>query len=632
MGGRLVAMNYEIRLPYLISDGMVLQREKRIKIWGEAKPESDITVVFCEKKYSVTTDRNGKWEIALSDLEAGGPYEMVITCGDQEKVIRDILVGDVWVLGGQSNMELPVARTLDLFEEEIKVADCSGIRKFSVPMTYNFHGPQEELSEGSWTCVTPETVYDFSAVGYFFAKKLYEAYHIPVGLIQTAVGGTPAEAWMSEKSLIQFERFQEMLSLCKNDAYVDGIKEKEEKQNAQWYEDLNAKEPGFQDAKGYWYSETYDDRDWKEMILPRSFRGTELENYKGSVWFRKEFIIPEGLEVEEAKLLLGTIIDGDETYLNGVLIGSTGYQYPPRRYKIPAKLLKPGKNVLAVRVIITQNIGAFVTDMPYFIKINNERIPMDGTWKYRIGASNKAQEPLTFFQYKPTGVYNSMIYPLRNYAIQGVLWYQGESNTGHPEDYAELFKTVIKDWRSTFDSGEFPFLYVQLANYCPWRMEPEESGWARVREHQRRTLSVANTGMAVIYDVGEYNDLHPQDKKTVGERLALWAMKMVYGEDIVCSGPIYDHMEIEGNRIRLYFNHIGSGLITKGEKLKTFLICGKDGKYHKAEAFIDGDTVLVHSEQVKEPVNVRYGWADNPEEANLYNKEGLPASTFTTEQ
>lgn len=625
-------MNKELLLPHLISDGMVLQREKRIKIWGEAKPESDINVMFCDQKYTSVADKNGKWEIILSDLKPGGPYEMVITCGEQRKVIRDILVGDVWVLGGQSNMELPIERTLDLFEEEVKNANCPEIRQFSVPMTYNFHGPQEELSGGSWTSVTPETIYDFSAVGYFFAKKIYDTYHIPIGLIHAAVGGTPAEAWISEENLKPFERFKEMLTLCKDDAYVNGIIKNEERENALWYEELNAKEPGFHDAKGYWYSETYDDTDWKEMILPRRFNDTEIGNFKGSVWFRKEFVIPEELKEEEAKLVLGTIVDGDETYLNGVLIGSTGYLYPPRRYNIPANLLKPGKNVLAVRVIITQNIGAFVTDMPYFIQLSNKKIPVDGVWKYRIGAGMRAQKPLTFFQYKPTGVYNSMIYPIRKYAIQGVLWYQGESNTGHPEDYGELFKTVIKEWRSTFDSGEFPFLYVQLANYCPWRMEPEESGCAGVREQQRRTLAVHNTGMAVIHDVGEYNDLHPQDKKTVGERLALWAMNMVYGEEIVCSGPIYERMEVEGNQIRLYFKYIGSGLVAKGEELKGFLICGKDGKYHEAEAFIDGDTVVVHSELVKEPVNVRFGWADNPEEANLYNKEGLPASPFTTEE
>ncbi len=626
-----MANNYEIKLPYLISDGMVLQRDKLVKIWGEAVPDSFITLTFCNQQFTAATDKRGKWEIFLPGMQPGGPYDMVVECGMQKKIVHNVLIGEVWVLGGQSNMQIPISRTLDLFEEEVKNTDCPGIRKFSVPEVYNFHGPQEELSGGSWICANPQSIYEFSAVGFFFAKKLYDQYRIPIGLIHTAIGGTPAEAWISENSLRRFGRFREMLTLCKEDSYVNGIKEAEEKRNQKWYKDLNANDAGLQEEKGCWYKEGYDDTDWKEITLPESFRGTELEKIKGSVWFRKEIMVPERFAGAKGKLVLGTIIDGDETYLNGVLIGNTGYLYPPRRYEIPEKLLKPGKNVLTVRIIMTQNIGAFVTDMPYFIKVNGEKIPISGTWKYRIGTSTEALPPTTFFQYKPAGVYNGMIYPLRHYAIQGVLWYQGESNTGQPEDYGELFKTVISDWRSVFSCGEFPFLYVQLANYCPWRMEPENSGWARLREEQRRALSVTNTGMAVIHDVGEYNDLHPQDKKTVGERLALWARKLVHGEDLECSGPIYDHMEVEGDKIRLHFTHTGSGLKVEGNELETFEICGREGKYQNAEAYIDGDTVVVFCEEIKNPVNVRYGWSDNPEKANLYNLEGLPASTFTTE-
>jgi sialate O-acetylesterase len=626
-----MASNYEIKLPYLISDGMVLQRDKRVKIWGEAAPDSFITLTFCNQQFTAATDEHGKWEILFPKMQHGGPYDMVIECGMQKKIIHDVLIGEVWVLGGQSNMQIPVARTLDLFEEEVKSTDYPGIRKFSVPEVYNFHGPQEELFGGSWVSADPQSIYEFSAVGFFFAKKLYDQYKIPIGLIHTAIGGTPAEAWISENSLRRFDRFREMLTLCKEESYVNGIKEAEEKRNQKWYENLNANDAGMLEEKDCWYREDYDASDWKEIDLPRSFRGTELEKIKGSVWFRKEIIVPEWLAGTAGKLVLGTIIDGDETYLNGVPVGNTGYLYPPRRYELPEGLIKPGKNVLTVRVIMTQNIGAFVTDMPYFIKINGEKIPISGTWKYQVGTLMEALAPTTFFQYKPAGVYNGMIYPLRNYAIQGVLWYQGESNTGQPEDYYELFRTVISDWRSIFSCGEFPFLYVQLTNYCPWRMEPENSGWARIREEQRRALSIANTGMAVIHDVGEYNDLHPQDKKTVGERLALWARKLVHGEDLVCSGPIYDHMEVEEDKIRLHFTHTGSGFRIKGKELKTFTICGEDGKYQNAKAYIDGDTVIVFCEEIKNPVNVRYGWSDNPEEANLYNREGLPASTFTTE-
>lgn len=625
----MIQKNY-IWLSPLISDGMVLERDSKVPIWGKATIGEIISLTFLDKSYQTKVDEKDTWEIILNDLPAGGPFEMVIQCGTEQKIIKDILVGDIWVLGGQSNMQIPIARTLDLFEDEVKNAECTGIRQFAVPQVYNFHAPQDELTGGNWISVTPESINSFSAIGYFFAKKLYEKYQVPIGMLFTAIGGTPVEAWLSEKTLRKFDRLKETLSQCQDDDYVAGIQHMEETRNNKWYNDLYEKDAGHHDMKAPWYSEDCDDADWSDIELPRSFRGTELEEIRGCVWFRKEIFIPDHMTAGKAKLVLGTIVDGDDTYVNGVQVGNTGYLYPPRRYVIPEGLLKKGKNILTVRVIMTQNIGAFVTDMPYFLKANGEELPLSGTWKYRIGTKMEAQSSTTFFQYKPTGVYNGMIYPLRKYSIKGVLWYQGESNTGHPDDYGDLFKAVIKDWRDTWELGEFPFLYVQLANYCPWKMEPEVSGWARVREEQRKTLEVPNTGMAVIHDVGNYNDLHPQNKKAVGNRLALWAMKLVYGEDIVYCGPIYSHMEMEGDKIRLYFNHVGSGLIAKGGELKTFSICGKDGKFITADAKIVNDTVVVSGKDLKEPVAVRYAWADNPEGANLYNREDLPSSSFTT--
>ncbi|NLJ96534.1 MAG: sialate O-acetylesterase, partial [Clostridiales bacterium] len=339
---------------------------------------------------------------------------------------------------------------------------------------------------------------------------------------------------------------------------------------------------------------------------------------------------PEHMAGKEGKLVLGTVIDADDTYINGVQIGNTGYLYPPRRYKIPEGLLKAGKNVITVRTIITGNIGGFVTDMPYFVKVGNEQIPVSGIWKYKVGAITKPQNPSTFFQNMPSGVYNGMIYPLRNYTIRGVLWYQGESNTGNPDDYKDLFKAVISDWRRLWKQDDLPFYYVQLANYCPWRLENEVSGWAQVREAQRQVMELPNTGMAVIIDVGMYNDLHPWDKKSVGGRLALWALNSIHGEDNVPSGPIYNRMTIENNTVRLYFDYIGGGLTLKGDKLETFEISGDDGVFYPADAKISGDNVLVSCKKVSNPKRVRYAWANNPERANLYNKEGLPASPFIT--
>ncbi len=621
---------YAIKLPYLISDGMVLQRDEKVRIWGEASPMEKLILTLGDNQYTAMTGEDGKWEVLLNNLSAGGPYEMVIECNNKKNVVKDILIGEVWVLGGQSNMEMPFERALDLFEEETELADYPLIRKFAVPEAYDFNGPGEELSSGNWVPVTPESVLDFSAAGYFFAKKLYDRYKIPIGLIHTAVGGTPAEAWISEATLAGFKRFEKTLFLCRDPEYVNGVKASDEALIKNWHKKLDETDKGLLENTP-WFSGGYEDSGWSGMNLPASFHGSELEELKGAVWFRKEFFIPEGMQTGKAKLYLGTIINGDDTYINGLKIGTNDSLFARRRYEIPEGLLKPGKNLLAVRVIITRHMGAFVTDMPYFLRIGNSRIPLSGTWKYRIGTKTEPLAPTTTFIFKPAGAYNGMIYPLRKYTVRGVLWYQGESNTDYTADYKELFETVIKEWRNTWDCGEFPFLYVQLANYCPWRLEPPVSRWAQVREAQRKALEVSGTGMAVIYDAGEYNDIHPRDKKTVGERLALLAGNLVYGEDLVSSGPLFDRKEIEGDKIRLYFSHVGGGLKVKGSYLKTFTISEGDGRFTEGDAVIEGNTVLVSGKDGKKPTAVRYAWTDNPEEANLYNEEGLPASPFTTE-
>ncbi len=620
--------NFKLWLSPLISNGMVLQRDSNVNICGRGIPGEGLQLNFSNKDYSTIVSEDGSWNILLSGLEPAGPYDMIINHGGEEKTIKDVLVGDVWVLAGQSNMQLPVGRTLDLFENEVRDACYPNIRQFTVPMIYDFHSPVDELSGGSWVPVTPETVYDFSAVGYFFSKKLYDKYEVPIGLLFTAIGGTPAEAWISENSLLSFERFHELISLSKDDSYIENKIKQETDDNFNWYRELYKKDEGLKNKQLPWYSEEYNDKDWNHMELPASFRGTELEPIRGSVWFRKEITLPEHMAAREGKLLLGTIIHADETYINGTKVGNTDYLYPPRRYSIPKGLLKAGKNIITVRTIMTQDIGGFVENMPYYIKVGEEQIDLSGTWKYKVGNIIRPQGPTTFLEYRPIGLYNGMIYPLRNYSIKGVLWYQGESNTGEPYDYEELLETVISDWRRLWQQGDFPFYYVQLANYCPWRIEPEESGYAQVREAQRKLMRLANTGMSVIIDVGMYNDIHPWDKKTVGERLALWALNFVHGEANVCSGPIYKEMTIEDNKVRLDFDYTGSGLIIKGDKLETFEVCGKDGIFYPAQAVIEDDSVIVSCSTIPKPEKVRYGWADNPEGANLYNREDLPASPF----
>ena len=333
-----------------------------------------------------------------------------------------------------------------------------------------------------------------------------------------------------------------------------------------------------------------------------------------------------------ARLLLGRVVDSDRTYVNDKFVGSVSYQYPPRKYDLPENLLKAGKNTIVVRVINNVGRGGFLLDKPYQLIAGNRTIDLKGPWQYKLAATMEPLPGKTFIEWQPLGLYNGMIAPLLNYTIKGVIWYQGESNTARPHEYQKLFPALIADWRRQWNQGDFPFLYVQLANYMQAKDQPSESNWAELREAQLKTLSVPDTAMAVAIDIGEWNDVHPLDKEDVGKRLALGAQKVAYGDDtVVYSGPIYQSMEIEGNRITLAFTHVGSGLIAKGGKLKEFAIAGADKKFVWATAKIEGDKVIVRNDDIPNPVAVRYAWADNPEGANLYNKEGLPASPFRTD-
>ncbi|HHT49245.1 MAG TPA: sialate O-acetylesterase [Firmicutes bacterium] len=612
----------------ILSDGMVLQRETPVKIWGQGVPNEEVRVAFRDKVYTTTTDAHGTFRLVLEPMTPGCPFTMQISQGQTEISIGDILVGDVWLLGGQSNMELPIRRTLDLFEEEVKTARNPFIRQFTVPMLYDFHGPRTELSGGEWKAVTPETVLDFSAVGYFFAQALYEKYKLPIGLIQTAVGGTPVEAWMSEEVIKRIGGYEELLAQCKDHQFVQRTLTSEQERMERWYRQLNREDQGCQDGANPWSKPDYDDTAWSEFRVPALWTGSELETVQGAVWFRKKFEVPAEMLRYEGLLRLGAIIDGDDTYLNGVLVGKTDYKYPPRKYMVPPGVLRAGVNTLAVRVICNRNTGGFMKDKAYSLTAGPYTIDLTGPWKYKIGAVMPVLPQLTFFQYKPTGVYNGMIAPLKHYALKGFLWYQGESNTHHPDNYQLLFTEMIKNWRATWQQGELPFLYVQLPNFLASFEQTPGSNWARLREEQRRTLSVPNTGMAVTIDLGEYNDLHPQNKKDVGRRLALCARQLVYKEKIVAQGPSLKQMEVKGKTIELRFTGIGSGLVAKDGPLGGFEVCGDDRKFHPATAEIEDDRIRVFSPLVEKPVGLRYAWADHPTEANLYNREGLPASPF----
>lgn len=620
-----------IKLPQLISHGMVLQRNTTVPIWGWADPGETVTLDFNHQKRSTVTSADGRWEIALSPMKEGGPFTMELS-GSNKITINDILIGDVWICSGQSNMAQTMERVKDRFPQVIAETNNPNLRYFFIPTTFNFQSPQTDLPPGNWRPATPEYILQFSAIGFFFAKSLYEKYQIPVGLINTSVGGSPAEAWLSGNALKKFPDHLAIADKFKAPTYLDSIRNSDNARRSAWFKNVNASDSG-RLQKPDWHTVALDDKNWQSFNVPGYWSDQGLK-INGVVWFRKKIALPESLAGKEARLFLGNIVDQDSVFINGKFVGTTGYQYPPRKYNVPAGTLIAGDNLISIRVINSSGRGGFYKDKPYLLKIGGDTVSLQGPWKYKVGMISPPIPSSTTFQYQPGGLFNGMIAPLLPYRMKGVIWYQGESNTAKATEYETLFPEMIRDWRAHWKVGEFPFLYVQLANFMQTTSEPVESNWAALREAQRRALRVSNTAMVVAIDAGEWNDIHPTDKKTVGERLALAAEKLAYKEkNIVYSGPSMKSSAVQGNKIVITFTNVGGGLITKDQKEPGyFSICGPDKKYVWAKAEIKGDKVIVWSDKVSNPVAVRYAWADNPEGANLYNREGLPASPFTTEK
>lgn len=617
----------QIRLPRLISDGVVLQRNTEIKIWGWAAPGERVELVLDNQKFSATTDSDGEWHLYLPPREAGGPYEMVFE-GSNIVKIEDVLFGDVWVCSGQSNMELPMERVKELYSKEIKSATNRQIRYFKIDTRYDFKSERADLESGTWQKADPLSVLDFSAVGYFFARYLQAQTNVPIGLISAAVGGSPVEAWMSSDALTDFPDILAEAERFQNDSLIDAIEKEDQLRADKWYKKLNANDPGLKK----WHAADFNDSEWEELILPGLIAKDASDTINGVWWFRKQVLIPKSMTGKSGKLWLGRIIDADSAFINGKFAGTTSYQYPPRRYQFADDLLIEGLNQISVRVINSKGQGGFIPDKPYFIAVGKDTINLSGTWKYRQAYKMPPLDDPTFIRWKPTGLFNAMIAPLLNFSISGVIWYQGESNTKNPEQYKALFPAQIRNWRNRWQQ-DFPFIYVQLANFMDPALQPTESAWAMVRQAQLETLTVGNTGMAVAIDIGEWNDIHPLRKEEVGYRLSLWARHLKYKEHaLVCSGPIYKSHLLRDNKMEITFDHTGGGLVAKGGgDLMGFSIAGKDGVFRWAKAVIKADKVLVWHDEISRPVKVRYAWADNPHNANLYNTEGLPASPFGIE-
>lgn len=621
----------QIKLPKLVSDGMVLQRNEEVKIWGWAAPEESVTLHFKDETYTTTATAEGDWEFTLPDQPAGGPFQMVFESSNKI-TLNNILFGDVWLASGQSNMELTMERLKYTYPEIIKNSENPYIREFQVPDAYNFKKKYEDFEGGSWKIANPNNVLNFSGIAYLFARELFDHYDVPVGIINAALGGSPVESWMSEETLEQFPDAFEELQRFKNDSLIAAIQQSDRQRSDDWYGELNEKDRGF-NAEPNWSEPGANDSNWEIMEIPGFWADeTPLGLTNGVVWFHKEIDVPAQMTGKKAALWMGRLVDQDYVYVNGEMVGTTGYQYPPRRYVVDEGILKEGKNMIAVRLINSAGKGGFIPDKPYYLAVGKDTIDLKGDWKYRLGAEMSPLESQTFIRWKPGGLYNREIAPLTNYRIKGVIWYQGEANTGEADKYEERFEAMIKNWRDARNQGDFPFLFVQLANFMESYNEPAESNWAELRQAQLNTLDVPNTGMAVAIDLGEWNDIHPLNKMDVAKRLSLLARKLAYGEeDIVASGPVPENATSEGNKVTITFKNTGSGLMVKGESLKEFAIAGEDGNFKWANAKIRGNTVVVWNEDIKKPEKVRYAWADNPDEANLYNEEELPATPFEIE-
>ena len=526
----------KVKLPALISDGMVLQREQPIKVWGTADAGESVQVKFLKNAtptgvkggklkvaYTVTADANGRWPLTLPAMKPGGPY--ILQVNDIE--LKDILVGDVWLCSGQSNMELPVSRVTDMFRDEIAAYENTNIRQLKVPNIFNFHAPQADLPDYvAWKPLTQENVMNFSALGYFFAKAMYEKNNIPVGLINSSWGGTPVEAWISEEGLKEFPKYINDKRQYEDDAYLKSIKQTEGLSFYRWNTSLYQGDAGLHEATP-WYAANYNDKDWKTVDLFSTDWGTNgLNPINGSHWFRKEVEVPQDWNGKEATLRLGCIVDADSVYVNGTFVGTISYQYPPRIYTIPAGVLKAGKNTVTIRLISNNSYPHFVKEKPYKIICGNEEVSLQGEWKYRLGAPMPPAPGMMFFCYEPVCLYNAMIAPLQNYGIRGVLWYQGESNVDRRNEYAALLTALIADWRNTFGNPELPFYIVELADFLSRDDVSGRQAWAEMRKEQAKVAETnRNTRLIRNSDLGEWNDIHPLDKKTLGQRAAESALE-----------------------------------------------------------------------------------------------------------
>lgn len=631
----------EITLPAYFTDNMVLQQKSTVVFQGKATIGKTIilTTSWDQETHTAQTTENGTWQLPIHTPEAGGPYNISISDG-KKKQLKNVMIGEVWFCSGQSNMEMPIAgwgKVLN-YEQEIVSSNHPAIRLFKVKKNTSL-SPLDDIESlhGGWQVCSPTTVSDFSALAYFYARNLWEKLNIPIGVIDCTWGGTPAEAWTSREMLMQLPDFQpEMKKLAENKFNPIRMQELYTHERQTWIAEISEKDQGLSYNKAIWAEpELHDSKGWQSMSLPCLWEQSGLDGFDGIVWFRRTIHIPNSWVGKTLTLQLGMIDDEDITYCNGEIVAHGSGFMTKRQYTIPAEKVKSTEITLAVRVFDFGGEGGIhgePTDL--YIACNNERISIAGEWKYKPGVSfndfRPAPQPPVGNGLYPSVLYNAMVYPLTNYPVKGIIWYQGEANVGRAEQYAKLFPAMIMDWRKQWNNENMPFYFVQLANFMKHKEVQPESSWAALREAQAQALHLPNTGMAVTIDIGMEDDIHPKNKQEVGRRLAMLALSNTYGYSEICNAPTYSNYSIKDKQIEIHLYGDTSALNIKGERLKGFTIAGPDGIFYLAEAEIYNGSILVHAPQVNLPMAVRYGWADNPE-CNLYGANGLPVAPFRTD-
>jgi sialate O-acetylesterase len=619
----------QISLPKIFGNDMVMQRDITIPVWGNAAPGTNVTAILGTVQTTSQADKEGKWMVRFPKFNAGGPYTLKIyETGKPDKAIelKGILIGDVWLASGQSNMEWQVQQAKDA-STEIANANFPQIR-FLVVGHSNQIKLQSGIISGKWKICDTTNVKDFSAVAYFFARKIHVDQNVPVGIIQSTWGGTKIEPWTSREMLVTSPITRaktlsvDTLRFDREDFIRDSLN-----QIRFWEIVYNPQN----NADKIFPAADYDDAGWTNIDMPNVLKNFGIGNYVGMVWIRKKISLPESFAGKDITINLGHPEMNYSLYFNGKEIcKNIWYSNPDHSYTISAALVQPGENTIAVRIAMLWGGGGLNPANDIYITDGSSKITLAGKWLYKKDLET-AIPKIPNYQGNPTVLFNSMINPLIPYGIKGFLWYQGESNAEDAYNYRKLFPMLIADWRQHWQQGNLPFLYVQLANYMQRKPLPTESEWAELREAQTLTLSHPNTGMACTIDIGEAGSVHPVNKQEVGRRLALIANKLVYKKHEIISGPMYNQFKIEGNRIRISFSNNGSVLSTSdGNEVTGFAIAGNDRHFYWAKAKIEGNEVVVYSDNVPAPVAVRYAWADNPD-CNLINSEGLPAIPFRTD-